>query len=96
MPKAFTPNNDGLNDVFLPKGTGWLYDDYLFEVFNRWGYKVFSTNTVFEGWDGGIKVDAYDPDLSKTDPNDVYHWRVLVTDNLLKKHAFTGHVALIR
>ncbi len=96
MPRAFTPNNDGLNDVLLPKGTGWLYDKYVFEVYNRWGHKIYSTRDVYSGWDGGIKTDAVDPDISKTNPNDVYHWRVVVTDNLLEEHVFTGYVALIR
>jgi len=53
MPNAFSPNGDGLNDVFAPvieaqcKVAG-----YLFNVFNRWGELVFSTTKPGAGWDG--------------------------------------------
>ncbi len=61
---AFTPNGDGTNDVFKPYLEGVVSTDYLFEIFNRWGQKVFSTNNVNTGWDGTYNgapatVDSY-------------------------------------
>jgi len=96
MPNAFTPNNDGVNDKLLPKGTGWLYDNYKFEIYNRWGLKVFSTGNVFEGWDGGAKTDPYALEVTKTDPNDVYGWRTVVTDNMNQQHVLKGFVTVVR
>ncbi|WP_317897067.1 gliding motility-associated C-terminal domain-containing protein [Aurantibacillus circumpalustris] len=96
MPHAFTPNNDGLNDVLLPKGTGWLYENYKFEVYNRWGHKIFSSNNVNLGWDGGLEVNPYAKDITTTDINDVYSWRVVLTDNLSKVHELQGFVTLVR
>ncbi len=96
MPRAFTPNNDGLNDVLLPKGTGWLYDNYKFEVYNRWGHKIFSTGNVTEGWDGGVKIDPNIVDVTSADANDVYAWRAVVTDNMQKEHELRGFVTLVR
>jgi gliding motility-associated-like protein len=96
MPSAFTPNNDGLNDVLLPKGTGWLNENYLFEVYNRWGHKIFSTSDVHKGWDGGAIIDPYILNVTKTDPNDVYSWRVLVTDNMQQDHVLRGCATLVR
>jgi gliding motility-associated-like protein len=96
MPSAFTPNNDGLNDVFLPKGTGWLFDNYKLEVYNRWGQKVFSTSNVYEGWDGGFKMDPFNLDATRAKPNDIYTWRAVVTDNLQKQHVLSGMVSLVR
>lgn len=58
VPNAFSPNNDGKNDVFLPKAilifnnTGNPILDYEMEIFNRWGEKVFFSNDVNQGWDG--------------------------------------------
>ncbi len=54
IPNAFSPNNDGLNDEFLPY-TYSLYQLYDFQVFNRWGERVFSTTNQKEGWDGTHK-----------------------------------------
>jgi gliding motility-associated-like protein len=96
MPNAFTPNADGRNDVLKPKGAAWLFNNYLFEIYNRWGVKVFTTNDVNQGWDGGLKIDPYATDTGKADLNDSYIWRVVVKDNLEKEHTFKGVVVLVR
>ena len=52
-PNAFTPDHSGHNDVFRPVIMGNVsYFD--FQVFNRWGQKVFETQTPGAGWDGNI------------------------------------------
>jgi gliding motility-associated-like protein len=96
MPSAFTPNADGRNDLLKPKGAGWLFTNYLFEVYNRWGVKVFTTRDIYQGWDGGLKIDPYATDTGRADLNDSYIWRVVVTDNLEKEHIFKGSVVLVR
>src|SRR6202008_3050435 len=53
MPTGFTPNNDGKNDKFTPFPVGIKNLNY-FRVYNRWGQMVFSTNRLYEGWDGRI------------------------------------------
>jgi gliding motility-associated-like protein len=50
MPSAFTPNGDGYNDRFEPKGLG--IDRYELQVFNRWGAKVFETSSNQTYWKG--------------------------------------------
>ena len=63
MPTAFTPNGDGLNDVFrVPKQNKNLLIQLI--IYNRWGQRVFQTSDVDKGWDGtykGIKqpIDSY-------------------------------------
>lgn len=53
MPSAFTPNGDGLNDVFMPRlENDCLVRGYNFNIFNRWGEKVFSSVIPGTGWDG--------------------------------------------
>ncbi len=62
---AFTPNGDGLNDTYEVKGSDECITNARFEIFTRWGGKVFSTERPFEEfWDGTIngqpaKVDIY-------------------------------------
>ena len=51
VPNAFTPNNDGLNDLFLP-AINCEFTAYDFKVFNRWGEVVFFTSDPNTGWNG--------------------------------------------
>lgn len=56
MPNAFTPNNDGINDLFRP--VNYFPDvtaDYLLIVYNRWGQKIFESSDPGEGWDGTFR-----------------------------------------
>lgn len=59
LPTAFTPNNDGLNDVWYPLGGGILKVNYL-KIFNRWGQLVFERKNILTddrsaGWGGSFK-----------------------------------------
>ncbi|RYE14226.1 MAG: T9SS type B sorting domain-containing protein, partial [Sphingobacteriales bacterium] len=54
IPNAFTPNGDGLNDVFRPIPAGIARTEY-FRIFNRYGETVFETNQFMKGWDGTFK-----------------------------------------
>jgi gliding motility-associated-like protein len=60
MPNAFTPNADGMNDIFrLPPSV--FVDLRSFTIYNRWGQVVFFTNNSSQGWDGrinGIEAEA--------------------------------------
>jgi gliding motility-associated-like protein len=96
MPAAFTPNEDGLNDEFKPKGSGWMFSDYLMEVYNRWGGKVFRSTEPEKGWDGGVRPDPAVPDAYRSDPNDIYAWKVTVTDNEGNTHIYAGNVMVVR
>ncbi len=51
VPSAFTPDNDGLNDILRAVPVG-IKDFKYFKVFNRWGQVVFSTKDPSKGWDG--------------------------------------------
>lgn len=55
IPSSFTPNKDGLNDVFKPTGLHITDDHYLFVIYDRWGEVVFKTTNPEEGWDGKYK-----------------------------------------
>ena len=61
VPTAFTPNNDGLNDVLHPVLMG-IRELRFFRVYNRWGQLLFETRKPNTGWDGKIsgKMQASD------------------------------------
>jgi gliding motility-associated-like protein len=51
VPTAFTPNNDGKNETFMPFPVGIKHLNY-FRVYNRWGQMLYSSSTLNLGWDG--------------------------------------------
>ncbi len=61
VPNAFSPNNDGENDVLYVRGHP--IKSIEFRVFNRWGEKVFESNNINHGWDGTYKGKLVDPDV---------------------------------
>jgi gliding motility-associated-like protein len=52
IPNSFTPNGDGVNDYFMPKGVGIKQEGYTFEILDRWGRPIFFTREPTAGWDG--------------------------------------------
>ncbi len=89
-PNAFTPNDDLINNVFLPKGMGWDPDKYELMVFDRWGNSCFETKDVNKGWNGIVKNG------SEVAQMDVYVWRVVLWDVFGKKHSYTGTVTIAK
>ena len=87
VPNAFTPNSDGLNDVFRPIPIG-MKAITRFEVYNRWGQLMFSTTQQLKGWDGKYKGVPQDPA--------VYVWIVEGIDYADNKVSQKGTMVLIR
>lgn len=56
LPSAFTPDGDGINDVFAVSGTGLV--NFRMLIFDRWGRMVFETRDPANGWDGTIDGHA--------------------------------------
>lgn len=90
VPNSFTPNGDGLNDIFLPLGEGISMEGYYFSIYDRWGNRIFETEDLNEGWDGTLKG-------SVQAPIDVYVWK-LESKNFWngEKQEHIGHVTLVR
>ncbi len=58
MPNAFTPDLDGLNDVFKPVTGRSTLEPYLLQIYNAWGQPLFSTTDPAKGWDGKHNGEA--------------------------------------
>jgi gliding motility-associated-like protein len=56
LPNAFSPNQDGNNDEFRVISTAGI-ELIQFEIYNRWGQKVWDTYTYYDGWDGNFAGD---------------------------------------
>lgn len=90
MPNSFTPNADGINDVFSPViHTNLTIDQYEFYVVNRYGEPVFKCSEMGKVWDGGhLGSRTFVPD-------GVYVW-VLQLKYEGHVHHKTGYVSIIR
>jgi gliding motility-associated-like protein len=85
IPNSFTPNNDGLNDVFYVYGENIQH--LTLEIFDRWGLHLFTSNSMSQGWDGSFRGTQCKPDA--------YTYRVSYTGLDRKRYQRTGHVNLI-
>lgn len=89
IPTAFTPNGDGLNDLFrivgLPPDN---ITEFHMQLFNRWGEVVFSTRDIEEGWNGTLKGNDC--------PAGLYVWAIYYREN--NRHTVTnkGMIMLVR
>ncbi len=89
LPNAFTPNQDGKNDVFRAKGIWRGVKSFQMTIWNRWGEKVFEAFDPQASWDGR------DTKTDKPLPTGVYYCRVNLTGPRGKKHEITQSVLLI-
>lgn len=87
VPTAFTPNNDGRNDLLIPVVAGMQRLEY-FNIYNRWGQLVFSTSAAGRGWDGRIN--------GQHQGTNTYVWMVKAVDYLGKPYFSKGMVTLVR
>jgi gliding motility-associated-like protein len=87
VPSGFTPNKDGKNDILRPitKGIKQLIH---FNVFNRWGQLIYSTNRMGEGWDGTYK--------NELQPSGAYVYEAVGIDYADKKVYTKGTSVIIR
>lgn len=86
VPNAFTPNNDGKNDVLFVKAYG--VSKMTFKIYNRLGQKVFESASVDVGWDGRYK--------GVLQPTDAYAYTLDIEFYDGKKQRLKGDITLIR
>ncbi len=86
VPNAFTPDESRLNDVFLPIVIG--VEEYIFEIYDRWGEKIFKTTDTKKGWNGTFKGQPC--------KQDIYVWRITFLNVVSQKdEVHYGHVTLM-
>ncbi len=88
IPSGFSPNGDSKNDIFRISKHLNIKTLNSFEVYNRWGEKVFSTNKINEGWDGTHRGEPAN--------TGVYVWKIEATTFENEKVYESGNVTLIR
>jgi gliding motility-associated-like protein len=86
FPNAFSPNGDGINDVFGP--VGHYIEDFEMTIFDRWGSEVFTTRDMAIPWNGQVNG-------SGRTVNGVYVYKYRASGHLFPSVEGYGHVTLI-
>lgn len=87
VPSAFSPNNDGVNDSFMFVAAG-MQSIESFQIFNRYGQRIYSSTDLKTGWDGRFK--------GFEQPSGIYVWQIRGTDLNGQVHSKKGTVMLVR
>lgn len=91
VPNAFTPDGDGLNDLFAPVLSGIDLVEYRFWITNRRGHIVFDTTDPAEKWNGEAGDSGYYEGV------DIYIWNLVAKPNFnVETKKYRGSVTLIR
>ena len=88
VPNAFTPDGDGINDVFKASVSGVNPSEFQLLIFNRWGQLIFESVHEDAGWDGTFN--------GKKVQQDTYVWKVIIRPETSgERKEFIGHVTLL-
>jgi gliding motility-associated-like protein len=88
LPTGFTPNADGINDIFAPLGPARFSKEFEFRIWNRWGQEVFRSGEPTKGWDG-----TFENSPAQTG---VYAYLITYKDAYSESKILKGNVTLIR
>ena len=86
IPNSFSPNNDGVNDIFNVKASG--IEMFNMKVFDRWGKIIFESNNIDDGWNGDI--------TNYSDQSNIYIYFIELYDYNNKRWVYNGEIKLIR
>lgn len=91
IPNTFTPQGDGINDIFMP-GTmiGISPEDYNFYIYNRWGEVIWEGHDLNDGWDGTAKGG------SEIVQDGTYVWLIKLKGNDGLIREYRGHVNVLK
>lgn len=88
IPNAFTPNDDGVNDDFIPKGI--FVNEFEMHIFDRWGNLIYTTGDLNKPWNGRANNG------NEMAQKDVYVYLITVSDLKQNKYKYRGTVTLVR
>jgi gliding motility-associated-like protein len=93
VPNSFSPNDDGLNDVFFPVLSGFNLNEiqYAFSIYNRYGERIFYSEDPNQAWIGNVYGNEFYAQI------DAYTWSLqITTSSFTEPIELTGSVVAIR
>ncbi|MBK6610209.1 MAG: gliding motility-associated C-terminal domain-containing protein [Sphingobacteriales bacterium] len=92
IPTAFSPNDDGINDVFRPKvNTALPLQQFRLAVYDRWGNRVFDSTNPNDGWNGLLAGNGFRPA-----PVGVYVFMFMYENEAGQLIQTNGNITLLR
>jgi gliding motility-associated-like protein len=88
LANSFTPNGDGLNEIYYVRGVDPGYLEYQFMVFNRWGNLVFESTNPKQGWNAWKDAEPYE--------SDVFAYRVFYISPCRTEYDYLGKLNVLR
>jgi gliding motility-associated-like protein len=91
IPTSFTPNDDGLNEEFIPvfsRDANFDEKSFEMEIYDRWGHMLFKSKGVLKGWNGVFKGEPV--------KEEVYIYKIRYKDPDGNLNNITGHFTLLR
>ena len=85
VPNSFTPNGDGLNDIFKVYGMGIL--EFEINIHDRWGKLIYTSTDMSLGWDGKINGEM--------SPDGAYAYMIIYKDNTGIRHTKSGTISIV-
>jgi gliding motility-associated-like protein len=93
VPNSFSPNDDGINDVFFPVLSGFNLNEiqYEFGIYNRYGERIFYSEDPNQAWIGNVYGNEFYAQI------DGYTWSLqITTSSFTEPIELTGSVVIIR
>jgi gliding motility-associated-like protein len=91
IPNSFTPDGDGVNDIWRIQGTGFVNQNYELTILNRWGQPVFQSTDPNEPWLGDMQSNGY----YSQDSLYFYILKIQDIENDVR-YEYKGHITLLR
>jgi gliding motility-associated-like protein len=94
IPNAFSPDGNGVNEIFIPSGVGIDEDRYVMQIYDRWGNRIFETEDIGEGWDGSVDGQEIS-EIDKMSAVFVYYIK-LYEEGTDVSHEYRGTITLLK
>jgi gliding motility-associated-like protein len=88
IPNAFTPDGNGINDIFIPKMYG--VREFNMAIYDRYGNLIFASIDKEIGWNGKVNGSG------ETVKDDVYIYKIYVRDLMSNPHTYKGTITVIK
>jgi gliding motility-associated-like protein len=90
VPNAFTPNENGINETWGPKGTNLNPDKFHIWVYNRWGELIWDTDNLNQTWNGTYHNQG------EPVQQGVYAWKIMCKNYDGTTSYYDGHVTIVK
>ena len=87
IPDSFTPNSEGVDDIFMPKGTGIV--NYDMQIFDNSGNQIYSNTSFYIGWNGTVQGG-----FAVICQEGIYTYIIKATDECGNQHSYVGSISL--